>query len=67
MPYYTYECPLCGAAFSQYLRFSEDPARVSCPNGHKEVKRIYAAPPVVFKGPGYYITDSRPAGTKASG
>lgn len=67
MPNYTYECPQCGAAFNQNRRFSDDPARVSCPNGHSDVKRIYAAPPVVFKGSGYYVTDSRPPESKASG
>jgi putative FmdB family regulatory protein len=66
MPTYNYECHTCGAEFNRRLHYNDDPARVECPNGHDRVRRVYAAPPVVFKGSGFYVTDSRPAEPKAS-
>ncbi|MBI3160533.1 MAG: zinc ribbon domain-containing protein [Chloroflexi bacterium] len=66
MPTYNYECRQCGAEFNRNLHYNEDPARVDCPNGHAQVRRVYIAPPVVFKGSGYYVTDSHPADSKAS-
>ena len=58
MPTYTYQCDDCGTVFNKHLSFNDDPNQVTCPqNGSKHVHRIYTAPPVVFKGSGYYVTD----------
>ena len=58
MPTYTYQCDDCGTVFNKHLSFNDDPNRVTCPkNGSRHVHRIYSAPPVVFKGSGFYVTD----------
>ena len=58
MPTYTYQCNDCGTVFNKHLSFNDDPNQVTCPkNGSKHVHRIYSAPPVVFKGSGFYVTD----------
>ena len=58
MPTYTYQCDDCGTVFNKHLSFNDDPNHVTCPkNGSKHVHRIYSAPPVVFKGSGFYVTD----------
>jgi putative FmdB family regulatory protein len=31
-----------------------------CPNGHRRTRRVFSAPAVVFRGSGWYSTDSRP-------
>ncbi|TAK13377.1 MAG: zinc ribbon domain-containing protein [Anaerolineae bacterium] len=66
MPNYHYECRECGVEFDRFFHFDEDPDRVDCPNGHSPVTRTYSAPPVVFKGSGYYITDHRPVQRSSS-
>jgi len=58
MPIYEYECLTCGAHFEKRQRFS-DPPQAECPNGHQETRRLLAAPTIVFKGSGFYVTDSR--------
>jgi predicted nucleic acid-binding Zn ribbon protein len=35
------------------------PSRQPCPKCGQEAKRILHPPPIVFKGSGFYITDSR--------
>ena len=59
MSRYLYKCPQCGAIFEQVRPIGSDPKGITCPNGHKNIERIYSAPPVVFKGSGYYVTDNR--------
>jgi putative FmdB family regulatory protein len=58
MPSYSFQCPVCGKRFTRTLSFNADLSKVVCPNGHGQVERIYVSPPVVFKGHGYYVTDS---------
>jgi len=61
MPLYEYSCSTCGKKFEKRLPLSTDQADVHCPSGHRKVRRIYAATPVMFKGSGFYVTD-HPAG-----
>jgi len=58
MPTYTYQCSSCGAAFEQVQKFSEDPL-TECPSCHGTVRRVIHPVGIVFKGSGWYITDSR--------
>jgi len=58
MPTYSYRCAACGHKFDQFQRFSEDPL-TECPECHGLVKRVLHPVGVVFKGSGWYITDSR--------
>ncbi len=58
MPIYEYECERCCLRFELKRRFSED-GGVSCPRCQGEVRRLFSPIPIVFKGSGFYVTDSR--------
>ena len=60
MPTYSYRCDACGNRFDAVQRFSDDPLR-DCPACAGSVRRVIHPVGVVFKGSGWYITDSRPA------
>lgn len=59
MPTYTFRCETCGLVFDKFLSFHDDQSRVTCPNGHPTVHRVFRPPAVVFKGSGFYVTDNR--------
>ena len=65
MPVYEYKCTVCGLSFEKRLHFSDDPNLVVCPNGHRQVRRRFSKPGIVFKGSGFYVTDSRKASDTA--
>lgn len=58
MPLYTYRCNECGFQFDQQQRMSDAPLS-DCPICNGRVRRVVNAVGVVFKGSGFYITDSR--------
>ena len=58
MPTYQYACTECGHAFEQFQSFSEDALTV-CPACSGKLRKLYNAVGVVFKGSGFYRTDSR--------
>jgi putative FmdB family regulatory protein len=60
MPTYQYACSACGHEFELVQTFSEEPISV-CPECKGEVRKVYANVGVVFKGTGFYKTDSRTA------
>jgi putative FmdB family regulatory protein len=62
MPIYDYRCDHCGHAFSQLQSFNEE-ALAACPNCGKKPRRLIATPSIVFKGSGWYKTDSRASGS----
>lgn len=59
MPLYDFACTECGTRFEKQIPFSGSQDYVTCPRGHRAVRRIYSSPQVVFKGNGWYITDHR--------
>ena len=61
MPTYEYQCKTCGHHFERVQRFSDDPIR-ECPDCGAEVRRVIHPAGVIFKGSGWYITDSRKGG-----
>ena len=62
MPTYQYSCTECGHFFEQFQSFSEDSLTV-CPQCEGRLRKVFNAVGVVFKGSGFYRTDSRtPAG-----
>ncbi|HYK99056.1 MAG TPA: FmdB family zinc ribbon protein [Candidatus Acidoferrales bacterium] len=63
MPIYDYRCDHCGHAFSAVQSFNDQALEV-CPNCGKKPRRLIVAPAVVFKGSGWYKTDSRGAAPK---
>ncbi|HTX91785.1 MAG TPA: zinc ribbon domain-containing protein [Anaerolineales bacterium] len=60
MPVYEFSCPTCGRTFEKNMPFDADQSNVRCPAGHRHVQRLYSAPPVMFKGSGFYVTDHHP-------
>ena len=64
MPIYDYRCDHCGHVFSAVQSF-KDEALEKCPNCGKKPRRLISTPAIVFKGSGWYKTDSRP-GQKAA-
>ena len=64
MPIYEYECTACKTRFERSQRFS-DPPVTECPECGGQVRRVLFPVGIVFKGSGWYITDSR-ASTSAT-
>ena len=60
MPIYDYRCDHCGHVFSAVQSFNDE-ALEKCPNCGKKPRRLISTPALVFKGSGWYKTDSRPA------
>ena len=58
MPTYQYSCTECGHFFEAVQSFSEDSLTV-CPECDGRLRKVYNAVGVVFKGSGFYRTDSR--------
>lgn len=58
MPTYQYACTDCGHAFEQFQSFSDDALTV-CPECDGKLRKLFNAVGVVFKGSGFYRTDSR--------
>jgi len=59
MPTYQYACTACDHAFEIFQSFKDD-ALTQCPECKGEVKKVYSNVGVVFKGSGFYKTDSAP-------
>jgi putative FmdB family regulatory protein len=58
MPTYSYRCSTCGHEFDQFQRFSDDPL-TECPECQGRIRRVLHPVGVVFRGSGWYTTDSR--------
>ena len=66
MPTYQYACTECGHAFEQFQSFSDD-ALTECPQCEGRLRKLFNAVGVVFKGSGFYRTDSRSGSGSGSG
>lgn len=66
MPTYEYRCAKCGETLEVFQSFSDKPLK-----RHKvcggDLKKIFHARGIVFKGSGFYATDVRSAGTSGNG
>jgi putative FmdB family regulatory protein len=58
MPTYEYTCKRCGENIEVFQSFSEKPLRKHQECGG-ELQKVFHARGVVFKGSGFYSTDSR--------
>ncbi len=58
MPLYEYECLSCGDHFECRQRMVDEPIK-TCPSCEGEVRRVLFPVGIIFKGPGFYVTDSR--------
>lgn len=57
MPTYQYACIACSHEFEVVQSFSDE-SLTKCPECQGEIRKIYSAVGVVFKGSGFYKTDS---------
>ncbi|MDR7313594.1 putative FmdB family regulatory protein [Nocardioides luteus] len=65
MPTYQYACTECGHAFDQFQSFS-DASLTECPECSGKLRKVFSAAGVVFKGSGFYRTDSRSGSSSSS-
>jgi putative FmdB family regulatory protein len=67
MPTYQYACtnPDCGNRFELVQSFT-DAAVAECPVCGQPVRKVYGSVGVVFKGSGFYRTDSRAAASAST-
>lgn len=61
MPTYEYLCQDCGERLEIFQKFTDKPLRTH-PACGGSLNKVFHASGVVFKGSGYYVTDSRPKG-----
>ena len=70
MPTYESACAECGERLEAVQKFSDDPL-TECPACRGRLRKVFSPVGIVFKGSGFYRTDSRssPAanGAKANG
>lgn len=62
MPTYQYACTACGEQLEAVQSFS-DPSLTECPACGGQLRKVFSAVGVVFKGSGFYKTDSRAKST----
>jgi len=58
LPTYGYRCPKCSLEFEVWQRMTDDPV-ASCPTCGTASRRLFFPAGIVFKGSGFYKTDSR--------
>lgn len=67
MPVYEYECENCGTRFERFQSIHDEPIR-ECPNcGNPTVHKVFHPAGIIFKGSGWYITDSRKSSSGVTG
>jgi putative FmdB family regulatory protein len=57
MPVYDYQCEKCGDIVEICHSMIDDTIR-HCIKCDSQLKRVYSTPGIVFKGPGFYKTDT---------
>jgi len=58
MPVYEYVCDQCCLKFELKRQFSENGGGF-CPRCGSEARRLFSPVAIIFKGPGFYVTDSQ--------
>ena len=58
MPIYEYACTACGERTEARQSFS-DPPLEECPHCGGKLRKLYSPVGIVFKGSGFYATDSK--------
>jgi putative FmdB family regulatory protein len=66
LPIYEYQCASCGAVTDIKHGFKET-TNETCPKCGGELKRLFNPAGIVFKGSGFYVTDSRKSDSSAKG
>ena len=63
MPTYQYACTACGHQLEAVQSFADEPL-TECPACEGRLRKLFSSVGVVFKGSGFYRTDSRSSATK---
>ena len=63
MPTYEYACKDCGEHLEVVQSFKDD-ALTTCPNCQGELRKVFSAAGIIFKGSGWHIKDYKDAGAK---
>lgn len=58
MPTYEYLCKECEYNFEVEQKMSDEPLS-ECPKCTGHIRRVFSSNPIIFKGSGFYVTDSR--------
>lgn len=65
MPTYQYACTACDHRFEAVQSFS-DASLTECPECTGTLRKVFSSVGIVFKGSGFYRTDSRSGSTASS-
>ncbi|MBU3750037.1 MAG: FmdB family transcriptional regulator [Mycobacterium sp.] len=65
MPTYSYACTECDNRFDAVQAFTDD-ALSTCPRCSGRLRKLFNSVGVVFKGSGFYRTDSREGASKSA-
>ncbi len=65
MPTYQYACTACGHQLEAVQSFADDPL-TECPACEGRLRKLFNSVGIVFKGSGFYRTDSRANGAEDS-
>ena len=65
MPTYEYACTACGERTEARQSFT-DPPLEECPHCGGKLRKLYSPVGIVFKGSGFYATDSKKASSDSS-
>jgi len=65
VPTYQYACNDCGEQLEVVQKFTDDALTV-CPNCQGNLRKVFSAVGIVFKGSGFYRTDNRSSSTSTS-
>lgn len=65
MPTYQYACNDCGEQLEVVQKFTDDALTV-CPACQGNLRKVFSAVGIVFKGSGFYRTDNRSSSTSSS-
>lgn len=66
MPTYQYACTVCGHQLEAVQAFSDAPL-TTCPECNGHLRKVYSSVGIVFKGSGFYRTDSRASSGNGGG
>ncbi|MEV5892870.1 FmdB family zinc ribbon protein [Nonomuraea fuscirosea] len=65
MPTYQYACNDCGEQLEVVQKFTDDALTV-CPSCQGNLRKVFSAVGIVFKGSGFYRTDNRASSGSSS-
>jgi putative FmdB family regulatory protein len=66
VPTYQYACTACGHQLEAVQSFSDEPL-TACPECNGRLRKLFSSVGIVFKGSGFYRTDSRSSTSSSDG